>query len=108
MEPSTREPAGEEQPADAGYGFPARLWRGLDKHPPPGVEQLQRWRSPLRGPWLTSVFGFVLLVTLPIDESQLVLGKYLAALSLILVAVTLTLSYPLTLATLGELDWGPV
>ncbi|BBY36928.1 hypothetical protein MMAN_10620 [Mycobacterium mantenii] len=32
-----------------GHGFPARLWR-----------------SPLRGPWLTSVFGSVLLVTLPI------------------------------------------
>ena len=25
-----------------------------------------RWRSPLRGPWLTSVLGSVLLVTLPI------------------------------------------
>lgn len=24
------------------------------------------WRSPLRGPWLTAVFGSVLLVTLPI------------------------------------------
>nr|WP_231990744.1 molybdopterin-dependent oxidoreductase [Mycobacterium sp. 852002-30065_SCH5024008] len=53
--------------ADAGgYGFPARLWRLLDEHPPPGVRQAQRWRSPLRGPWLTSVFGSVLLVTLPI------------------------------------------
>ncbi|MGH3541936.1 MAG: molybdopterin-dependent oxidoreductase [Mycobacterium sp.] len=30
--------------------------------PPRGL----RWRSPLRGPWLTSVFGSVLLVTLPI------------------------------------------
>ncbi len=49
-----------------------------------------------------------LLVTLPITESQLVLGKYFAALTLILIAVTLTLSYPLTLATLGDLDWGPV
>ncbi|MFT5582723.1 MAG: ABC-2 type transport system permease protein [Cognaticolwellia sp.] len=49
-----------------------------------------------------------LLVTLPINEGQLVLGKYLAALTLILIAVTLTLSYPLTLATLGDLDWGPV
>ncbi len=49
-----------------GYGFPARLWRMLDNHPPPGVRQAQRWRSPLRGPWLTSVFGAVLLVTLPI------------------------------------------
>ncbi|MED5373386.1 MAG: ABC transporter permease [Myxococcota bacterium] len=49
-----------------------------------------------------------LLVTLPVNEGQLVLGKYLAALTLILVAVALTFSYPLTLATLGELDWGPV
>lgn len=28
--------------------------------------RLPRFRSPLRGPWLTSVFGLVLLVTLPI------------------------------------------
>ena len=49
-----------------GYGFPAPLWRMLDEHPPPGVRRAQRWRSPLRGPWLTSVFGSVLLVTLPI------------------------------------------
>ncbi|OBJ50513.1 molybdopterin-dependent oxidoreductase [Mycobacterium sp. 1423905.2] len=28
--------------------------------------QLGRFRSPLRGPWLTSVFGLVLLITLPI------------------------------------------
>jgi len=27
---------------------------------------MNRWRSPLRGPWLTSVFGLVLLSTLPI------------------------------------------
>ena len=27
---------------------------------------MNRWRSPLRGPWLTSVFGAVLLVTVPI------------------------------------------
>ncbi len=48
------------------YGFPAQLWRLLDQRPPPGVGRVQRWRSPLRGPWLTSVFGSVLLVTLPI------------------------------------------
>lgn len=48
------------------YGFPAGLWRALDGHPPPGVRRLNRFRSPLRGPWLTSVFGLVLLVTLPI------------------------------------------
>jgi DMSO/TMAO reductase YedYZ molybdopterin-dependent catalytic subunit len=48
------------------YGFPSRLWRALDRHRPPGVNLLQHWRSPLRGPWLTSVLGLVLLITLPI------------------------------------------
>ena len=49
-----------------------------------------------------------LLVTLPVTEGQLVLGKYLAALTLILIALGLTITYPLTLASLGDLDWGPV
>ncbi|WP_068184140.1 molybdopterin-dependent oxidoreductase [Mycobacterium sp. UM_CSW] len=48
------------------YGFPGGLWRALDRHPPPGAERLGRFRSPLRGPWLTSVFGLVLLIALPI------------------------------------------
>jgi DMSO/TMAO reductase YedYZ molybdopterin-dependent catalytic subunit len=48
------------------YGFPSRLWRQLDQHRPPGIEKAQRWRSPLRGLWLTSVLGSVLLVGLPI------------------------------------------
>jgi len=47
------------------YGFPAPLWKALERHPPPGIGRL-RWRSPLRGPWLTSVFAAVLLVTLPV------------------------------------------
>jgi DMSO/TMAO reductase YedYZ molybdopterin-dependent catalytic subunit len=50
----------------SGYGFPAKLWRALDRHRPPGVQLLGRFRSPLRGPWLTSVFGLALLVALPI------------------------------------------
>jgi ABC-2 type transport system permease protein len=49
-----------------------------------------------------------LVATLPITEEQLVLGKYLASVALILLALALTLSYPLTIASLGELDWGPV
>src|SRR5271168_462075 len=51
---------------EAVYGFPAPLWRALERHRPPGMGLLQRWRSPLRGPWLTSVFGSVLLVGLPV------------------------------------------
>ncbi|TDD92900.1 hypothetical protein E1293_00005, partial [Actinomadura darangshiensis] len=49
-----------------GYGFPARLWRLLARGRPPGFGRSGAWRSPLRGPWLTSVLGAVLLVTLPL------------------------------------------
>lgn len=56
----------EATPAEApAYGFPAGLWRALDKRRPP-FPSPRSWRSPLRGPWLTSVFGAVLLVLLPI------------------------------------------
>ena len=49
------------------YGFPRPLFAMLDKLRPPGpLFQPRLWRSPLRGPWLTSVFGSVLLVGLPI------------------------------------------
>lgn len=51
--------------AEDAYGFPAGLWRWLQRHPPPALHRLTRFRSPLRGPWLTSVFGLVLLVALP-------------------------------------------
>jgi DMSO/TMAO reductase YedYZ molybdopterin-dependent catalytic subunit len=62
----TTETPDEPEPTDAGgYGFPARLWRALDRHAPPGA-RAQRWRSPLRGLWLTSVLGSALLVTLPV------------------------------------------
>ncbi|WP_084144025.1 molybdopterin-dependent oxidoreductase [Amycolatopsis taiwanensis] len=48
------------------YGFPARLWQALARHRPPGLGRTRAWRSPLRGPWLTSVFGAVLVATLPL------------------------------------------
>ena len=49
-----------------------------------------------------------LLLTLPITEWQIVVGKYLAAVAVLATALLLTLSYPLTLAALGDLDPGPV
>lgn len=51
---------------DTRYGFPKALWRGLAHRRPPGFPRRSVWRSPLRGPWLTSVFASVLLVCLPI------------------------------------------
>jgi ABC-2 type transport system permease protein len=48
------------------------------------------------------------LLTLPVPLPHLVLGKFLAVLALVAVALALTLGLPLTVALLGDLDWGPV
>jgi len=49
------------------YGFPAPLWRTLERLRPPGpLFRADVWRSPVRGPWLTSVLALVLLVGLPV------------------------------------------
>ena len=47
-----------------------------------------------------------LLMTMPISDFQIVMGKFLAAVTLLVVVFAMTLFYPLTLSTLGELDWG--
>jgi len=52
-------------PTPAPYGFPAAWWQALERHPPPGLSRI-RWRSPLRGPWLTSIFGLALLIAMPV------------------------------------------
>lgn len=44
----------------------ARLADMLREGPPSGPSRPGFWRSPLRGPWLTSVFGAVLLVGIPV------------------------------------------
>ncbi|MFI6327199.1 molybdopterin-dependent oxidoreductase [Micromonospora chersina] len=60
-------PASPPPPDDAPSAAPAALWRGLARHRPPGADAADRaWRSPVRGPWLTSVLGAVLLATLPL------------------------------------------
>jgi hypothetical protein len=38
-----------------------RWVRRAAEHPPPGPFRARFWRSPLRGPWLTSVFSVILL-----------------------------------------------
>jgi ABC-2 type transport system permease protein len=48
------------------------------------------------------------LLTLPVSHVQLVIGKFLAVVALVGVALALTLSLPITVAILGNLDWGPV
>lgn len=49
-----------------------------------------------------------LLLAMPVREAEVILGKYLAALGLLAILLLMTFSYPLTVAQLGNLDWGPV
>jgi ABC-2 type transport system permease protein len=48
------------------------------------------------------------LLTMPLKDSEVILGKFLGALGLLCVLLLLTLPYPISVATLGQLDWGPV
>lgn len=48
------------------------------------------------------------LMTLPVTRWQLVLGKFLAVMGLVVVALGLTLPIPIVISMLGPLDWGPV
>jgi ABC-2 type transport system permease protein len=49
-----------------------------------------------------------ILLTLPVSTAQLVIGKFLAIVALVVIALALTLSVPVTVSLLGNLDWGPV
>jgi len=48
------------------------------------------------------------LLTAPVAPSSLILGKFLAGLALVTLALALTLPIPFTVAMMGPLDWGPV
>ena len=49
-----------------------------------------------------------LLMTLPLTTWSAVLGKFASGLILVAVALTLTAPVPISVAMLGDLDWGPV
>jgi len=49
-----------------------------------------------------------ILLTMPVRDPEVILGKYLAALGVLVVLLALTLAYPISVSTLGHLDWGPV
>tara|TARA_Y100001934_G_scaffold281231_2_gene390277 strand:+ start:555 stop:1274 length:720 start_codon:yes stop_codon:yes gene_type:complete len=49
-----------------------------------------------------------MLTTMPIKDYEVVFGKFLAGFSLLASALLLTAAYAITVAGLGELDWGPV
>jgi ABC-2 type transport system permease protein len=53
-----------------------------------------------------------MLITLPVSDSDVILGKYFGALSLVLTVIVATIAYPIAMFmwpwSLGPLDWGPV
>ncbi|WP_205315162.1 molybdopterin-dependent oxidoreductase [Nonomuraea lactucae] len=53
------EPTSQAGPGAVRAGRDSLTW--LNEHPPPGPFRPEFWRSPLRGPWLTSMLGLVLL-----------------------------------------------
>ena len=55
-----------------------------------------------------NVGSYELLLTMPVSIRQVVLGKFLAGTIFMIVMLLPTISYPVTISFLGELDWGPV
>ena len=55
-----------------------------------------------------NVGSYELLLTLPVTLTDVVTGKFLAAVAFIIAMLVPTFMYPVTVAALGQLDWGPV
>ena len=55
-----------------------------------------------------SVGSYEILLTMPVTFLDVVLGKFLAAVVFLMAMLIPTLAYPITVAFLGQLDWGPV
>jgi ABC-2 type transport system permease protein len=53
-----------------------------------------------------------LLITLPVTDAQVILGKYLAALGMAVILLLATVLYPIAMFVwpwhLGAIDWGPI
>ncbi len=55
-----------------------------------------------------NVGSYEILLTLPVSFKDIILGKFLAGVLFMAAALLPTLSYPICVSMLGELDWGPV
>jgi ABC-2 type transport system permease protein len=55
-----------------------------------------------------NVGSYEILLTMPVTFVDVVLGKFLAAVAFITAMLIPTLAYPIIVAFLGQLDWGPV
>jgi len=55
-----------------------------------------------------NVGSYEILVTLPVTFKDVIAGKFLAAAAFVGIMLLPTLSYTISVAFLGDLDWGPV
>jgi ABC-2 type transport system permease protein len=55
-----------------------------------------------------NVGSYEILVTMPVTDRDIILGKFFAALCFVAVMLLPTLSYAISVSFLGDLDWGPV
>ncbi len=55
-----------------------------------------------------NVGSYETLVTMPVTDRDIILGKFFAALAFIAVMLLPTIGYAISVSFLGELDWGPV
>ena len=55
-----------------------------------------------------NIGSYETLLTMPVTFTEVVVGKFLAALAFVAAMLLPTLAYPITVSALGQLDWGPV
>ncbi len=55
-----------------------------------------------------NVGSYEILLTMPVTFRDVILGKFLAAVIFVVMMLAPTLTYPVTVSFLGQLDWGPV
>jgi len=55
-----------------------------------------------------NIGSYEILLTMPVTFSGVIVGKFMAALAFVVAMLLPTAAYPVTVALLGQLDWGPV
>ena len=55
-----------------------------------------------------NIGSYEILLTMPVTLTDVVIGKFLAAVFFVIALLIPTVAYPVTVTALGQLDWGPV
>ncbi|MBW2482581.1 MAG: ABC transporter permease subunit [Deltaproteobacteria bacterium] len=55
-----------------------------------------------------NIGSYEILLTMPVTLTDVVIGKFLAAVFFVIAMLVPTFTYPATVTVLGQLDWGPV